>query len=61
LGGDVKTNSTPAYVDENIRKFVEKLVVLDYTTRPNDAWKLWDEVIAIRAKLYKNKQFKELK
>ena len=61
LGGDVKTNGMPATVDESIRGFVRKLVISDYTARPNDAWKLWDEVITIRTKLYKKKRFKELK
>ena len=63
LGGDVKTNAMPDTVDESIRAFLRKLVVSDYTARPNDAWKLWDEAIAIRTKLfdYKNKRFIELK
>ena len=60
LGGDVKTDGMPVAVDESIRAFIRKLVVSDYTARPNDAWKLWDEVIAIRAKLYKNERYKEL-
>ena len=61
LGGDVKTNGMPTAVDEIIRGFVRRLVVSDYTARPNDAWKIWDEVISIRTKLYKNERFKELK
>jgi len=61
LGGDVKTNGMPANVDEHIRAFVRKLITHDYADRPNDAWVLWDEVIALRTKLYKDERFKTLK
>lgn len=61
LGGDVKSNGMPVTIDKTIREFVRKLVTEDYNTRPNDAWKLWDEVIAIRTKVYKTKHFIELK
>ena len=60
LGGDVKTNGMPLTVHIKIREFIRKLVDPDYIDRPDDAWKLWDEVIALRAALF-SKGFKELK
>ena len=60
LGGDVESNAMPAIIDENIRKFVRKLVATDVKARPDDAWKLWDELIALRARLFKNERFKRL-
>lgn len=60
LGGDVKTNDMPDSVDNKIKDFLMELVTHDYTVRPNDAWALWDDVIALRALLFKNKSFKIL-
>ena len=61
LGGDVNTNGMPVAIDESIRGFVRGLVALDVNARPDDAWNLWDKVIAIRNKLFKNEKFKQLK
>lgn len=59
LGGDVKRNGMPISVNEKIRTFIRKMVEADSNKRPNDAWKLWDEVRILRTEVYGNTRFKK--
>jgi serine/threonine protein kinase len=61
LGGDVETNGMPLNIDVRIRDFVRKLVSVNPSERPIDAWMLWDEVIELRTKVFGKKKFIELK
>lgn len=57
LGGSVKNNGMPVSIDPEIRAFIRKMCDENPKTRPNDAWKLWDELIAIRTKVYGKRRF----
>lgn len=60
LGGNTYNNGLPISLDIEIRKFIRKLVVDDRNSRPNDAWKLWDEWIELRNKVYGTQRFKQI-
>ena len=60
LGGDVVTGEIPDSVDEDIRKFIKKMINNDPSDRPDDAWKLWTELISLRIEVFGTKRFKKL-
>jgi len=56
LGGDIENVALPLSCNENLRVFIRKLLKSD----ENDAWKLWNELIEIRNKVYGTKRFQIL-
>lgn len=60
LGGDVSSNGMPILVDKRIRTFIRKMVSTNLYDRPNDAWKLWTELIELRNEVFGTKRFKKL-
>jgi len=60
IGGDIKTNGMPIGVDPRVREFIRKLVDADANVRSNDAYELWDEVIAMRDQVYGKERFLKL-
>ena len=60
LGGDVSSNGMPILEDKRIRTFIRKMVSTNLYDRPNDAWKLWTELIELRNEVFGTKRFKKL-
>jgi serine/threonine protein kinase len=60
LGGDIHTNGMPIHIDIKIRNFIRRLITDNSKLRSNDAYKLWDEIIAIRHELYGRHRFLKL-
>lgn len=60
LGGNTSNNGLPINLDLGLRQFIRKLVTEDRYARPNDAWKLWDEWIALRNRIYGTQRFKQI-
>lgn len=60
LGGNIHTNGMPIGVDIKVRDFIRKLVNTDAKIRSNDAYELWDEIIAIRNEVYGKGRFLKL-
>lgn len=60
LGGDIKSNGMPISVDARIRSFIRKMVSSTPSDRPDDAWKLWSELIKVRTEVFGTQRFKKL-
>lgn len=60
LGGDIRRNAMPISVDIRVRTFIRNMVNSNPETRPNDAWKLWSELIKIRTEVFGTQRFKKL-
>ena len=60
LGGSTYNNGMPVIVDKRVREFIRKMVEKDRKKRSNDAWKLWDEWIELRNKVYGTERFKQI-
>lgn len=60
LGGDVSSNGMPISVDARVRAFIRKMVSNSSSDRPNDAWKLWSELIKLRTEVFGTQRFKKL-
>lgn len=59
LGGNVLNNGMPISIDSRIRTFIRTLVS-EKDNRPDDAWKLWDDVIKLRDEVFGKERFKPL-
>ncbi|MDO4543176.1 MAG: protein kinase [Clostridia bacterium] len=57
LGGDLDTNTLPSSIDPRLRLFIGKLTEPNVSKRPYDAWRLWDELIALRQQVFGPKRF----
>ncbi len=60
LGGDVSSNGMPILIDARVRAFIRKMVSTNLSDRPNDAWKLWTELIELRNEVFGTQRFKKL-
>ncbi len=60
LGGDIVRSAMPIYVDVRVRTFIRNMVSIDLSNRPNDAWKLWQELRNLRNEVYGTQRFKKL-
>lgn len=60
LGGDVRRDGMPIKVDARVRSFIRNMVNPASTDRPNDAWKLWSELIELRNEVFGTERFKKL-
>lgn len=60
LGGNISNNGMPISIDVKIREFIRKMVNNSLYDRPNDAWKLWSELITIRTEIFGTVRFKTL-
>ena len=60
LGGDISSNGMPISVDARVRAFIRKMVSSSLSDRPNDAWKLWSELIKLRNEVFGTQRFKKL-
>lgn len=60
LGGSVATGGMPLSVDPKVRTFVRKMISDNARDRPGDAWKLWDELIALRTEVFGSRRFEKL-
>lgn len=60
LGGDIKSNGMPVSIDAKVRAFIRKMVSSTLSERPDDAWKLWSELIELRTKVFGTQRFKKL-
>lgn len=60
LGGDISSNGMPISVDARVRAFIRKMVSNSISDRPNDAWKLWSELITLRTEVFGTQRFKKL-
>lgn len=60
IGGDIKSHGMPITVHPEIRTFIRKISNEKYSQRPNDAWKLWDEVREIRNRVFGTERFLSL-
>lgn len=60
LGGDVVRSGMPIKVDARVRGFIRNMVNPISTERPNDAWKLWSELIELRNEVFGTQRFKKL-
>jgi len=60
LGGDVSSNGMPVSIDARVRAFIRKMVSNSPSDRPNDAWKLWSELIKLRTEVFGTQRFKKL-
>lgn len=60
LGGNIVTNIMPPSVDERIKTFIEKMVSISLDERPNDAWKLWSELIELRNEVFGTDRFEKI-
>lgn len=60
LGGDIHRNAMPISVDSRIRTFIRNMVNSNPKERPNDAWKLWSELIKLRTEVFGTQRFKKL-
>lgn len=60
LGGNIETNTLPDSVDSRMVEFIHHLVEPDYQDRPNDAWRLWDELRQLRSDIFGSKRFEKL-
>lgn len=60
LGGDIRRNAMPISVDSRVRTFIRNMVTSNPETRPNDAWKLWSELIKLRNEVFGTQRFKKL-
>lgn len=60
LGGDVSSNGMPILVNARVRAFIRKMVSTNLSDRPNDAWKLWTELIELRNEVFGTQRFKKL-
>ena len=57
LGGDVQTGSIPKRVEPALRVFLRRMLRVDPASRPGDAWRLWTDLIELRAEVYGPKKF----
>lgn len=60
LGGDARRGGMPIKVDARVRSFIRNMVNPASTERPNDAWKLWSELIKLRNEVFGTQRFKKL-
>ena len=60
LGGDVSNNGMPVSADPRVRAFIRKMVSVSPTDRPDDAWKLWSELIKLRNEVFGTRRFIKL-
>ena len=60
LGGNTKNNGMPVSINPKVRSFVRKMVNTNCSERPNDAWKLWSELIDLRNEVFGTQRFKTL-
>lgn len=60
LGGNIANDGMPISIDIKIREFIRKMVSKSLYDRPNDAWKLWSELIALRTEIFGTQRFKTL-
>lgn len=60
LGGDIRRNAMPISIDSRIRTFIRNMVNSNLESRPNDAWKLWSELIKLRNEVFGTQRFKKL-
>ena len=60
LGGDISSNGMPISVYARVRAFIRKMVSSSLSDRPNDAWKLWSELIKLRNEVFGTQRFKKL-
>lgn len=60
LGGDIVSNGMPVSVDARVRAFIRKMVSSTPSDRPDDAWKLWSELIKLRTEVFGTQRFKKL-
>lgn len=60
LGGDVKTSMLPNNVDSRVQAFIEKMMMASYSTRPDDAWILWSELIKLRTEVFGTERFQKM-
>lgn len=60
LGGDISSNGMPISVDVRVRTFIRKMVSNSLSDRPDDAWKLWSELIKLRNEVFGTQRFKKL-
>ncbi len=59
LGGDVSSCGMPICIDERVRTFIRQMVNTSIKLRPNDAWKLWSELIELRTEVFGTKRFQK--
>lgn len=57
LGGNVTNNGMPVSVDTRVREFIRKMCEEKAVNRPDDAWKIWDELIKLRTEVYGKRRF----
>lgn len=60
LGGDAINGRMPISVDPEIRAFIRKMINVNASERPNDAWELWSELVELRTKVFGTQRFKKL-
>ena len=60
LGGDTASCGMPISVDAKVRAFIRKMASSSLSERPNDAWKLWSELIELRTEVFGTKRFQKL-
>jgi len=57
LGGNITSDGMPINIDVRVRMFIRKLCDERVASRPNDAWKLWDDLIKLRNEVYGERRF----
>lgn len=60
LGGDAINGRMPISVDPEIRAFIRKMINVNASERPKDAWELWSELVELRTKVFGTQRFKKL-
>jgi len=59
LGGDIESGALPNNVDARLRKFINTMTNGNKDMRPDDAWKLWDQLKEIRKEVIGPRTFEE--
>ena len=60
LGGDASSTGMPISIDARVRAFIRKMIDQNPKQRPQDAWKLWSELIQLRTEVFGTKRFQKL-
>ncbi|MBQ9279526.1 MAG: protein kinase [Clostridia bacterium] len=60
LGGAVSSSGMPISVNAKVRAFIRKMVNPSMMDRPDDAWKLWTELIELRTEVFGTQRFQKL-
>lgn len=59
LGGDIKTNTMPATVDERIQRFIKFFVKESAIQRAQDAWEMYHQLDKLREEIFGPHRFLE--